>query len=248
MMLLASLLLSMTLTGDDCNFYLTPESASAEEAAKAAQAFAARCKDYGYKGIQTTVVERDGRRLVQILCDGGLTLEMKSTLNAFARLSGTSVELRFPAVLSGVDKEQFQPGARPSEDKAPAGTRWFRFRTPDDPPVLLRDDLVSTRGEIQMKTQKEKTGLIRTFWEISPLQTREIREAETKGKLGAPYLVMDGVAIEPVQLNTLERNEEGRIVPATKFYFTPTSRVVQDALANPMPFVLESEDTAESRR
>jgi hypothetical protein len=243
--MLAILMLTAQPVQDDCTFFRTPESATAEDASKAAQAFATRCRNYGYKGIQTTVVERDGRKLIQVLCDLGLTPEMKSVLNDFARLSGTSVELRFPAAaLTDVEKEQFRPGARAADDTAPPGTKWFRFRNPEFSPVLLRDTPVATRGEIQMRTQKERSGSTRIYWDLSLLQTREIREAEKKARLGTPILIMDGWAIEPVNLNTLEKNPEGRIVPALRLYFMPTSHVVQEALAHPMPFTLEGEEAA----
>lgn len=249
MALIAGLLLTLVqVVPDDCLFYRTPENASAEEASKAAQAFAARCRDYGYKGIQTTVVERDGRRLVQVLCESGWTSEMKSTMNAFARMSGSSVELRFPVTLSDVEREQYQPGQKPENDTAPPGAKWYRYRNPDESPVLLRDAPAAKGGEIQMRTQKERSGSIRTYWDLSLLQSREIREAEKKGRLGDPVLVLDGWAVESVVLNTLERNEEGRIVPAQRLYFTPASTVVQHALANPMPFPLESEELADGRR
>lgn len=249
MIMIAAFLLSMSQPVlDDCIYYPLPESAGAEESSKAAQALAARCRGYGYKGIQTTVIECDGRKSVQVLCDMGLTPEMKTTLTQFSRLSGTSVELRFPLLLSDVDREQYQPGARPSEDKAPPGARWFRYRNPELPPVLLRETPVVTKGEMQMKTKKERSGSTRTFWEISSLQSREIREAEKKSKLGIPVLVMDGWAIEPVPLNTLEKNEEGRIVSAPRLYFMPTSSIVQEALAHPMPFVLDGEEPPQEPR
>src|SRR5436190_18919557 len=103
MVLSTALVLSLAAT-EDCVFYRTPESATAEDATRAAQAMATGCKNYGYKGIHTAVVERDGRKLVQVLCDGGLTPEMKATIDAFAGLSGSAIELRFPAVLSDVGK------------------------------------------------------------------------------------------------------------------------------------------------
>ncbi len=248
MSFIAGLLLAVaTTTADDCLYYRAPDSASPEDLTKAAQAMAARCRNYGYKGIQTVVLEREGRKVIQVLCESGLTPEMKAVLNAFGRMSGSSVELRFPAALTFVEKEQYRPGLRPSEDRAPAGTKWFRFRLPDETPVLLRDDPVVTRGEIQMRTIKDRSGSPKMFWDISQLQSREIRDAERKGKLGSPYLVMDGWAIESVSLNTLEKNEEGRIVPASRLYFTPTSHIVQEALANPMPLTLQNEEEGEGQ-
>lgn len=248
MSFIAGLLLSMAATAaEDCLYYRAPDAASPEDLTKAAQAMAARCRNYGYKGIQTVVMEHEGRKVVQVLCESGLTPEMKAVLNAFGRMSGSSAELRFPVVLTEVKKEQYRPGLRPSDDRAPAGTKWYRFRIPDETPILLRDDPVVTRGEIQMRTIHDKTGSPRMFWDISQLQSREIRDAERSGKLGSPYLVMDGWAIESVALNTLEKNEEGRIVPASRLYFTPTSHIVQEALANPMPFMLQNEEEVEGQ-
>jgi len=248
MKFIAGLLLAAGATSaEDCLYYRAPDAASPEDLTKAAQAMATRCRNYGYKGIQTLVLEREGRKVVQVLCESGLTPEMKAVMNAFGRMSGSSVELRFPAVLSDVEKQQYRPGFRPSDDRAPSGTKWVRFRIPDETPVLLRDDPSVTRGEIQIRTVKDRTGTPRMFWDISQLQSRELRDAERKGKLGSPYLVMDGWAIESVALNTLERNEEGRIVPAARLYFTPTSHIVQEALANPMPFMLQNEEEAEGQ-
>jgi len=248
MSFIAGLLLSVAAaSAEDCLYYRAPDSATPEDLTKAAQAMAARCRNYGYKGIQTVVMEREGRKVVQVLCESGLTPEMKAVLNAFGRMSGSSVELRFPAVLTVIEKEQYQPGLRPSDDRAPVGTKWFRFRLPDEAPILLRDNPVVTRGEIQMRTIKDRSGSPRMFWDISQLQSREIRDAERKGKLGSAYLVMDGWAIEPVALNTLEKNEEGRIVPASRLYFTPTSHIVQEALANPMPLTLQNEEEGEGQ-
>lgn len=241
MVLMTAFLLSLAST-EDCVFYRTPENAAAEDVTRSAQAMAARCKNYGYKGIHTTVVERDGRKLVQVLCDGGLTPEMKATIDLFAGISGSAIELRFPVVLTDIEKQQYRPGAKPSEDKAPPGMRWFRFRSSEDAPVLLKDEFMSKGSEIQMRTQKESTGKTKTYWDISLLQTRELQKAEIE-KLGHPYLVGDGWALEAVVLNTLEKNEEGKIVPAQRFYFTPKSAILQEALIAPMPFPLQNEDT-----
>ncbi len=243
MLLIAGLLLSVAATPpEDYLYYRIAESASPEDIAKAAQAMTTRCRNYGYKGVQTAVIEREGRKVVQVTCEGGRTPEMKAVLNGFGRMSGSAVELRFPVVLTDVEKEQYRPGDRPADDKAPAGTKWFRFRNVDEAPVLLRDELVVTRGEIQMRMVKDRSGSPKSFWDISQLPSREIRDAERKGKLGTPYLIMDGWAIEAVTLNTLEKNEEGKVVPAARLYFTPTSRIVQEALANPMPFMLQNEE------
>jgi hypothetical protein len=162
-----------------------------------------------------------------------------------AQLSGSSVEVRFPAYLSEVEKEQYQARPNPCDDTSPPGASWYRFRNPDETPVLLREEPVATRNEILMRTVKDKSGSTRTFWELSVLQTREIREAERKGKLGTPYLLLDGLVVEAVPLSTLEKNDEGKIVPAPKMSFTPVSHLVQVALANPMPFSLENEETAD---
>jgi len=93
-----------------------------------------------------------------------------------------------------------------------------------------------------MRTVKDKSGNTRVFWELNSLQSREIRELERKGKLGTPYLLMDGYVLEAVALTTLERNDEGKIVPAQKLSFTPVMHVVQVALANPLPFALQGEE------
>ncbi|HLY75164.1 MAG TPA: hypothetical protein VKU80_13670, partial [Planctomycetota bacterium] len=159
------------------------------------------------------------------------------------RMSGSSVELRFPAVQNDVKKEKRDPPRlRSSVDKGAAGTTWLRFRDSDQAPVLFCDEPVVNRGEIQMRTIKDKSGSPRVFWDISQLRSREIRDAEGKAWVGSPYLVMDGWLIESVALNTLERNEEGQIVPAARLYFTPSSRITLEALIYPMPITLQNEE------
>ncbi|HZE95875.1 MAG TPA: hypothetical protein VE981_02500 [Planctomycetota bacterium] len=246
MIRLAAILFPMLLSVSETTlYYRGPDNADPQDYARAAQAFGARCKSYGYKGIQTSVVDREGRKVVQVVCDTGITVDMKKTLNCFAELSGSAVELRFPLVLSDVEKEQFQAKPSACDDTAPAGARWFRFRKNEDPPVLLRDAPLVTRNEMQLRTtrEKEKSGATRVYWEISTFQTREIREADKKAKFGTPVLVLDGWAVEAVPLITLEKNDEGKVVPAQKMAFSPTSAVVLEALANPMPFPLQAEET-----
>ncbi|HVR87698.1 MAG TPA: hypothetical protein VMU54_25450 [Planctomycetota bacterium] len=246
MFIIAGLLAAAAASAaDDSLYYRAPESSSAADLAQAAQALARRSQNFGYKGVEAAVVKRDGRMVVQLSCEGGLTPEMKGVLNAFGRMSGSSVELRFPSVPNDVVRDQVRPGLRPSEDRAPAGTKWIRFRNPDEAPVLVRDELAVSRGEIRMRSIRDRSGSPRVFWDISQLRSREIQEADRKARLGSPYLVMDGWAIEAVALNTLERNEEGQIVPAARLYFAPMSRIVQEALANPMPLTLVNEEEAE---
>jgi hypothetical protein len=247
MHILAGLLVALAASPlDDTIYYRAPESASAEDLAKAAEALATRCGNYGYKGIRTAVVDRGGRRMVQVLCEGGLTPEMKAVLNAFGRLSGSWVELRFPAVLRDAEKEQYRPGAQSSEDRAPAGAMWLRFRDPDQAPVLVRNEPVVTRGEMQVRTIKDASGSPRVFWDLSQLRSREIRAAQQKVSLDVPYLIMDGWVIEAVAMNSLEKNQEGKIVPAARLYFRPTSSIAQEALAHPMPVTLQNEEEAEN--
>ncbi len=241
--LLASLMLAAP---PDAVFYRAPDSIDPDDLPKAMAAFSARCRDYGYKGIQTVIVERQCRKVIQVTCESGLTAEMKRTLDVLAELGGTSVELRFPAWLKEREKEQYQARPNPCDDTSPPGASWYRFRNPEEAPVLLRDEPLITKGEIQMRKAKDKSGGERAYWELTALQTREIRELERKGKLGAPYLLMDGFVAEIVPLTTLEKNDEGKIVPAPRMSFAPVQHVLQVALTHPLPFVLQNEERDEN--
>jgi hypothetical protein len=227
-------------------YYRAPDNVDPDDLPKAMAAFSARCKAYGYKGIQTAIVDRACRKVIQVSCESGLTDEMKRTLDILSQLGGTSVELRFPAYLKDVEKEQYQARPNPCDDTSPPGASWYRFKDCAEPAVLLRDSPLITKNEIQFRTVKDKSGSPRVFWELTALQTREIRELERKGKLGTPYLLLDGVVVEAVPLMTLEKNDEGKIVPAQKLSFTPVLHVVQVALANPLPFALQNEEVSEN--
>ena len=227
--------------------YKVPEKATPEDLAKVAAAMTARCKAHGYKGMQASIVEREGRQSLQISSDSGFTPEMRLILNEFAWKSGSSIELRFPVVLTDVEKEQYQAHANPREDKAPPGAKWFRSRAFEVPPVLLRDTPVVTKSEILQKSSKDKTGGFTTLWEISRLQTRELREVERKLKLGTPFLILDGWVVGKVTLTEMEKNEEGQLITAERMSFVPSSALVREALLNPMPFALEIDDGTEGK-
>lgn len=242
-LLLASLFLAAPQDG---LYYRAPDSVDPDDLPKAMAAFIARCRDYGYKGIHMTIVEQQCRRVIQVTCESGLTDEMKRTLDSLAQLGATSVELRFPATLKETEKEQYQARPNPCDDTSPPGASWYRFRNPEEAPVLLRDEPLITKGEIQMRIVKEKSGEMRTYWELTAMQTREIRELERKGRLGTPVLLLDGLIAEAVPLVTLEKNDEGKIVPAAKMSFTPVQHIVLVAMANPLPFALQNEAHVEN--
>jgi len=192
--------------------------------------------------MQADVVERVCLKYVRVTCESGFSPDMMAILNAFTQLSAASVELRFPATLSDAQKEQYQPGTHPSEDKAPAGAKWYRHPWSGQRPILLRDEPFVPKSEILLKYVKDRYGKVRTSWEIGSLQTRLLREAERKGRLGTPYLIIDGLAVEAVPLKGMEKNEEGKVVLSDRLGFVPASRVVREILANPMPFSLQLEE------
>lgn len=218
--------------------YGAPDSAGSEDLAKAAQAMAARCKSYGYKGILAVPIEEEGRTGIQVISDTGFTPEMKRMLDGFAQLSCSSVEIRFRRPLTEIEKEQYQPGADPSQDKAPSGVRWFRFRGSEEEPVLLRDFPVIVKSEILSRQARVKSGAMQRSWEVNGLKTRELLELEKKGRLGTPYLIIDGGVIEALALTTFKTNEEGKRVAAERAGFSPSLRWVREALSWPMPFCL----------
>lgn len=231
--------LSAQTQTDEALLYKAPDGATSEDLTKAAQAFTERCKAYGYKGVQARGMEQNRTKMIQVTCETGFTPEMKNTLNAFAWMTGTSVELRFPYALGEVEREQYQAFPDPKKDRAPKDGKWFRFWNPETPPVLLRDVPMVKKGDLLKGRVRERSGEDRPFWEISTQKTREIREADRKASLGAPYLVLDGLAVEAINLVTLERDPDGQIVPAERLSFTPTLPVVRDALAYPLPFSLQ---------
>lgn len=242
----AALLIPLFLAAPpDGLYYRGPDSVDPDELPKAMAALTARCRDYGYKGIQTVIVERQCRKVIQVTCDSGFTAEMKHTIDLLATLGGTSVELRFPARLKEVEKEQYKARTNPCDDTTPPGASWYRFRNSEEIPVLLRDEPLITKNEIQTRTVKDKSGAPRTYWELTTMQTREIRDLERKGRLGAPYLLFDGFVAESVPLTTLEKNDEGKIVPAARMSFAPVQHLLQVALANPLPFELQNEEAEE---
>lgn len=215
--------------------YTAQDSASAEDLAKTAQAMSARCKAYGYKGVLAAPAEMVCRRIIQVTCETAITPEMKLTLDGFAQLSCSSVELRFPHPLTEIEKEQYQAGSGSLQETTPDGARWFRFRNPEDASVLLRDVPVILKSEILTRQLKDKSGQVQWSWEVNPLKSREILETERKSRLGVPYLLIDGWAIEAAPLTTLEKDDNGRIVAVERVGFAPTQRLVRVALAFPMP-------------
>lgn len=223
--------------------YAASDCATPEELQKCAAAMAARCKAHGYRGVQTETVESDGLRGIRLSCETGFTPDMRSVLNAWAAMSGTSVEVRVQVRLSDVEREQFQAGRTPAEDKAPPGARWVRFRGGTETPVLLRETPAAAKGDIVLRNLKERAGgAPLQLWEISRERTREFREADRKEKLGGPVLVLDGFAVEALSITDQEKNEEGRWVPAERWTFTPSSRIVRMALSHPMPLALQTQD------
>lgn len=227
---------------DETVVYRAPEGADPDDLSLAAQALVARCKAYGYKGIHAVVLDNVCSKYIHVTCATGFTPEMKRTLNVFARLSASSVELRFPAVLTDVEKEQYQSRPNPAQDTAPQGTQWHRCWNSEEAPVLLRKAPLVTRSDLALREVKDRNGGVRRIWEISSLQTRAIRAAEKKGKLGSPSLLVDGWVVEEVVLNAFEKNEEGKTVPAERMSFTSVSRVLREVLAYPMPVALEPID------
>jgi hypothetical protein len=244
-MILESLMgLLLSISGQEI-LYKAPDEATPQELSKAAKALAARCLGYGYRGIQTTIVDRGCSKVIQVTCETGFTPEMMITLNAFAQLSATTVELKFPAFLTDIQREQYQPGANSKDDKAPPGARWIRRYGPEGSPLLLRDAPIVTKSDILPRLIKDRGSVTRQIWEINPLLTRTIREEERRGRLGTPVLLIDGWALEAVALHGLEKNEEGRTILADRMSFVPVSRVVREILATPLPFALRIEEPAD---
>jgi hypothetical protein len=227
--------------------YGVPGNPGTEEVDKAVRQFAARCKGYGYKGIHAIRTERAGASYVQVTCETGITPAMQGTLNAFAELSGSSVEIRFPKYLSDVESEQYGWAWDPAEDRAPEGTKWFRPWNSEAPPLLLRDKPRVTKSEILQTTVRDAGGREMVVWELSRLKTREIHQADRIEKLGTPYLLADGFVVEALDLVTTARNDDGQLMSAPRASFSPTSRITREVLLHPLPFALYRCEVADRR-
>jgi hypothetical protein len=220
----------------ECLTYCVPGNPGVEEAAKGVRILASRCRAYGYRGIRTAITQLDGVTYVQVTCETGITPAMKRILSAFAELSGSSVEIRFPYSLSEVESEQYGWEAESAEDRAPPGTNWFRPWKSEAAPVLLRDTPLVTRADILQTVLRDRTGKDRVIWELSKLKTRELQKADRSGNLGVPYLILDGFVLDSLALTTRTRNEDGEAVPMPRASFSPNSRFIRELLLNPLPF------------
>jgi hypothetical protein len=220
----------------ECLTYSVPGNPGPEEAARGLRIFASRCRAYGYRGIRTEITQLDGETYAQVTCKTGITPAMKRILSAFAELRGSSVEIRFPYSLCEVECEQYGWEPDSAEDRAPEGTSWFRPWKSETAPVLLRDTPLVTKAEILQTVIRGRNGQDRVIWELSKLKTRELQKADRNGSLGAPYLIMDGFALDSIDLTTRTRNEDGEVVPMSRASFSPNSRFIRELLLNPLPF------------
>lgn len=96
--------------------------ATAAEVKQASEALYARCKEYGYKGVSTSVEDGD----VRLECKTGITPAMIDTISVLGAFAAASVQIRFAAVLSDVEAEQYAPGQSSPED-----CEWIRDPNPE---------------------------------------------------------------------------------------------------------------------
>jgi hypothetical protein len=220
----------------ECLTYCVPGDPGPEETAKGVRIFSSRCRAYGYRGIHTAITRLEGVTYVQVTCETGITPAMKRVLGAFAELSGSSVEIRFPYSLCEVEGEQYGWEPDPAEDRAPEGTGWFRPWKSETAPVLLRNTPLVAKADLLQTVIRDGSGKDHVIWELSKLKTRELQKADRSGNLGVPYLIMDGFVLDSLALTTRTRNEDGEAVPMPRASFSPNSRFIRELLLKPLPF------------
>lgn len=235
----AGWVLAAGLAGEETMRFRTPEDAGLGDVALAAEQIGARCREYGYRGIRTRVVEDRGRRFVDVSCESGYTAEMHAMVRLFATIRGSSIEVRFPYERTTAEQEQYQSARDPSQDKTPPGARWYRWWDGKMPPVLLRDAPAVPRTSILLSRWKDRSGVEQVLCRISKTRTREIEKADLRKSLGQPILILDGLVLQPIGLTRRELDRDrGLIVNAERASFVLTGSGLKEILIHPLPFTL----------
>jgi hypothetical protein len=212
-----------------------PKDAKDEELQKAATAFQSRCEAFGYKGITSRLIEKDGKKLVELSCDLGFTDRMMPRIKLLSAKACKAVTLRFNRPLDERESEQYEPGKT-----APAGAEWVTLKGYSRPLLVEKEPNSELAGKFQIKKGcfQHAAGQCAAF-DRTALGSKKALD------LFLAFLVVDGLYTPSVKLEIETIVDEDAEKPRTPQVHIVGARGSADeeifvvSLANPMPFPLK---------
>jgi len=211
-----------------------PKDTKEEDLQKAATAFQSRCEAFGYKGVTSRLIEKDGKKLVELSCDLGFTDRMKPKIKLLSAKACKTVTLRFSRHLDERESEQYEPGKT-----APEGTEWVTLKGHSGPLLVEKEPNSELAGKFQIKKNCfQHTAVQCAAFSRTALGTKKSFD------LFLAFLIVDGQYTPAVKLEIETVDDDPEKPRAPDVHIVGSRRSAEEeifvvSLANPMPFPLK---------
>lgn len=230
------LIMTLSLQSRDTLYFEAPKDADPSLLSRAAKAMEARCAESGHRQVTSKVVDRNGKKQIELSCKTGISEKASEAIRAMAEIVPGKMELRFHRPLSEQEKEQFPPGGA-----APKDHEWVKL---SGKTWLLRKQPVIPLGGL--KWARKDKDRAQHFFVFTDEVGKKLAKAQDEGILAAVLLLVDGEVVPtegviyPPRSNISAENPH-----KNKWRWENESAQDENfgiALNNPLPFKLTPAD------